>query len=136
MREAGELRRPHALRVVRIVAFESPPAVDLVPVVEVVIDLEVGLLPHFCGAEAETIVGAVSGAHPFEPARIQAVADAKVVHLRHHAQNLIHIAGRIHPRAVGIPRGSRLHQGCDVGTIRVCGGQVCGQCAKHAHVVQ
>ena len=77
-RDPGKLRWPHGLRVVRVVAFESPSAVDFVFGAEIVIDLDVELFPLIGGAETKPIVGAVLGLRPLKSAGVQTVAAGQI----------------------------------------------------------
>ena len=127
---------PVGLRVVRVVAFESPSAIDFVSGAEIVIDLDVELFACIGGAETKPIVGAVLGLRPLKSGSVQAVAGSIIVRLRHHAEDLIDITGRIHLRPVGIPTGSRLDECGKVGAIRIGRRQVRRQRTEHARIVQ
>src|SRR6478735_7239638 len=82
MREAGELRWPDALGIVRMVALESPASVNFVPRAEIMIDADVGLFANVSSTETEPIVGAVRRLGPLESARVQSVCVCRCVVVR------------------------------------------------------
>src|SRR3954451_17729527 len=100
MCQSRELRWPHALAIVRVVAFKGPSAVDFVSGVEIMIDPHVRLLADFRGAAGEAIcsANALLGDRPLESGSVQSVPSPVIVRLRHHAEHLTDISGRIHLR--------------------------------------
>src|SRR5438552_12460917 len=112
-------------------AFKAPAGVDFVRRAEVVIDLDVDLLPDIGGADTEAVVGTMKCPHPSVPACVQPIADFPIVHRRHNTEQLCDVARSIDLSPIRIPR--RALDDC-VGTIRLCGSVL--EAAEHAGITQ
>src|SRR5947208_237742 len=96
--------------------------VELVPLTEIVIDLDVDLVAIDVVFDALLSANqTVASAHPFEYSRIQTVAAGEVIGLRHSGDHTLNVAGLVESRAQRIAskdahcleaacRGSRLNR--------------------------
>ena len=89
-----EVERPDAGAFV-VSALETPTCIDLLPGIEIVIDLHIDLLADVGRPDTEAIVASPQGLQPSRPGGVQAVADIAVVDRRHDAKQFRDVSGRI-----------------------------------------